>query len=319
MIPRRFSFVVVLVAVLAFGRVAAAGQCGGATKCQCGDIVVASATLDADIGVCNETALRVASGVTLDCAGHTITGSDLSNAKFGIQLDGVQGATVKNCRVTKFRRGLRINGGSNNTLFKNKTYENKYGIDVAGTTGNLIKGNAIHSNRDEGMHLGESHDNRIIGNRFAYNKRENLYLLRSHRNDVERNLMHHAGHSAMYIKHSDDNVFVHNTARDTAVQLRGDSHGNSFVNNYLKGDGYLLEAYEDPTGWTYPHDNTMSDDCIRKTDFCYRFIGAYDNVATASRTDGRCQPAMTEAALGGRDATGNSVELAPQGCNDDPF
>ncbi|HZR82128.1 MAG TPA: right-handed parallel beta-helix repeat-containing protein [Candidatus Binatia bacterium] len=323
MIPRRFTYVVLALAAFACARPAAAEPCGPGSgrTCGCGDIVVANTVLDADIGVCDETALRVASGVTLDCAGHTITGSDLSNAKFGIQLDGVEGATVKNCRVTKFRRGLRINGGKNNVLLKNKSWENKYGIDVADTTGNLIKGNGVHANRDEGVHLGEAHDNRIIGNRIARNKRENLYLLRSHGNDVERNLMHHGGHSAIYIKHSSDNHFFHNTARDTAVQLRGDAHGNTFDTNYLKGDGYLLEAYEEPapTGWTFPHDNTMTNDCIRKTDFCYRFVGAFDNAATAARTDGRCDPPMTETSEGGRDATGNSVELAPQGCNVDPF
>jgi hypothetical protein len=67
----------------------------------------------------------------------------------------------------------------------------------------------------------------------------------------------------------------------------------------------------------------MSGDCIRKTDFCYRYHGAFDNVATGARTDGRCAPPegslLTAEARGGREASGNVVELAERGCFDDPF
>jgi parallel beta-helix repeat protein len=317
--------VVALLALLILAAPVAAKSCGGATPCECGDTVVASTTLDYDIGVCDKSALRVASGVVLNCDGHTITGNDLSNAKFGIELDGVVGAVVKNCRVTKFRRGIRIFAGSDNALKKNESFENKYGIDVAGETrSNLIRKNLVRDNRDEGVHLGSgSERNRIIANELRYNKHENLYLLRSNRNLVKNNVVHHSKASAIYVKHSSRNRFVRNEVRDSAFQLRGESTENVFVGNYLKGNGYLFEAYEEPEGWTYPSANTMMDDCIRKTDFCYRFFGAFDNVAVDARTDGRCAPPdgelMSLEPRGDQEATGNSVDLADQGCNDDPF
>lgn len=293
-------------------------------RCGCGDTVVASTRLDDDIGVCTTSGLKVASGVVLNCAGHRIVGNDLSNAKFGIHLDGAVGAVVRNCRVTKFRRGIRIFGGSDNVVRRNKSFANKYGIDVAGgSVRNTIKSNLVRDNRDEGIHLGGAHENQIIDNEIRYSKRENLYLLRSDDNLVEGNVIHHGRSSAIYVKHSSGNRFVRNTVRDTALQLRGASTDNVFEDNYLKGNGYLFEAYEEPTGWTYPSNNTMVRDCIRKTDFCYRFFGATGNQATEARTDGRCAPPegslVTLEPRGGQEATGNLVELAERGCNDDPF
>lgn len=303
---------------------ALAKACGGAVACECGDTVVESTTLTADLGICDKSALRITSAVVLDCAGHTITGNDESNAKFGIEIDGAVGAVVRNCRVTKFRRGIRIYGGSDNVLRGNESFENKYGIDLAGaTTRNLLKSNTVLDSRDEGIHVGESPRNRIINNLLQNSKRENLYLLRSNGNLVKNNLIKRSNASGIYIKHSSRNRFIHNRVEDTAIQLRGGSKRNSFESNYLKGNGYLLEAYEEPEGWTFPSENVMTDDCIRKTDFCYRFIGAFDNVATAARTDGRCAPPdgllMTLEELGGQEATGNVVELAEHGCNVDPF
>lgn len=302
---------------------AEAKLCGGIVPCECGDTVAESVTLDADMGVCDRSALRITQKVVLDCAGHTITGNDESNAKFGIEIDGAVGAVVRNCKVTGFRRGLRINAGSRNVLQNNESYANKYGIDLAGETeANILKGNKVYDNRDEGVHLGGSHRNRIQDNEISYNKRENLYLLNSDRNVVTGNVIHHGNASAIYVKHSSNNRFVRNEVRDSALQLRGASHKNRFSNNYLKGNGYLFEAYEEPTGWTHPSGNVMRNDCIRKTDFCYRFYGATDNVAKASRTDGRCAPPdgllVTNEPMGGVESTGNRVELAAAGCNDDP-
>ena len=303
---------------------AGAKACGGDVPCACGDTVVASTTLSGDLGICDRTALRITKPVVLDCAGHTITGNDQSNAKFGIEIHGVVGATVRDCRVTRFRRGIRIDGGSGNTVKDNESFANKYGIDLAGgTMRNVLKGNLVYDSRDEGIHLGESHRNRIVGNEVRYNKRENLYLLRSNGNLVKNNLLHHGGAAALFVKHSSRNRFVHNTVRDTALQLRGDSRNNAFENNYLKGEGYMIEAWQEPDGWTRPTGNTMTGDCIRKADVCFRFVGASDNVATEVRTDGRCAPPtgslLTLTDRGGQASTGNVVTLAADGCFDDPF
>ena len=299
-------------ALLASARPAEAGTCGGTVPCNCGDTVASSTVLDRDLGVCTGIGLKVLSGVELDCAGHLLTGSNLSNAKYGINLDGAVGATVRNCRTTLFRRGLRVNGGSGNRIVGNESFLNKYGVDVAGaSTANRFEGNLVRDNRDEGMHFGTGSSwNEIVGNEIRYNKRENLYLLSSHHNRVEANVVHHGSMAAIYVKHSSDNVFVGNEVRDTSLQLRGDSARNVFEDNRLKGDGYLFQAYLQSGLWTWPHDNAMTGDVIEKTDWCFRFQGARDNHATGLVTDGRCAP-ITIRTVGGETSTSNTVELAP--------
>lgn len=299
-------------ALLAAAGPAEAGTCGGAVACKCGDTVASATVLDRDLGVCTGVGLKVLSGVELDCAGHLLTGSNLSNAKYGINLDGAAGATVRNCRTTLFRRGIRVNGGSGNRILGNESFLNKYGVDVAGaSTGNRFEGNLVRDNRDEGMHFGTGSSwNEVVGNEIRYNKRENLYLLSSHHNLVEGNVVHHGSMAAIYVKHSSDNRFAANEVRDTSFQLRGDSARNVFEGNYLKGDGYLFQAYLQSGVWTYPHDNAMTGDTIVKTDFCHRFFGARDNHATGLVTDGRCAP-ITLRTVGGEAGESNTVELAP--------
>ena len=113
-------------------REASAANCGGSTACKCGDTVTRSTTLAKDIGVCTGTGLKVISGVTLDCAKRTITGSMLSPAKYGVLVDGAKGATVKNCRVTGFGKGIRLAGGRENQISGNEIFTNRdYGIELA--------------------------------------------------------------------------------------------------------------------------------------------------------------------------------------------
>ena len=124
------------------------------------------------------------------------------------------------------------------------------------------------------------------------------------------NLVHHGSMAAIYAKHSSDNRFVRNEVRDSSLQLRGDSARNVFEDNFLKGDGYLLQAHLQSGRWTWPHDNTMSGDRVVKTDWCFRFHGAHDNHATGLVTDGRCAPIAIRT-VGGETSTSNTVELAP--------
>src|SRR5580765_3279545 len=100
-IMRRNRFLLVLATCLLSiavvpGR-SSAKDCGGAIKCACGDTVQAGlgvAVLDGDLGVCEGLGLGMTTGSVLDCAGHTITGTDRPGAWYGIELDSVSGAQV---------------------------------------------------------------------------------------------------------------------------------------------------------------------------------------------------------------------------------
>lgn len=292
---------------------ASGANCGGSVPCSCGDTVQQSTTLTTDLGICPGLGLKVESGVILDCAGHTITGSDQAGAWYGIFLDDANGAEVKNCRVTKFRRGLRISGGQANRLLNNESFTNRYGIDLAGATvNNLIQGNTVSNNRDEGIHVGSgANNNELRGNTFRKNKRENIYLLHADGNTIVENTSTEANNTAIFMKHSSNNYVANNTTETTPIQLRGDSTGNTLNNNHLTGNGYFFEGYEDPPGvWTYPHDNQVTGGSVNDAYACLRFSGAYNNRVDQLQLNNCGTPIFLES-LGGQAPTGNIINTIP--------
>jgi parallel beta-helix repeat protein len=304
--------VTALVAMLSVLTPASAANCGGSTACKCGDTVTRSITLSTDLGVCTGTGLRVVSGVTLDCANRTITGNDLSNAKYGVLLDSAIGATVKNCHITGFRKGIRLSGGRGNTISGNVPFTNHdYGIELSsGSSGNTILGNTVYNNRDEGIHVGaEAHDNQIRGNVVTRNKNENVYVLSSDRTQIVQNTITTNDSAAILIKHGHDSYVADNAILYGAVYVRGDSVNNLFEDNTLRGNGYFFEAYQETTGWTFPHDNTITGGHVENTKACLRFGGAYDNEVDGLALDDECQVTMWP--LGGHAASGNVIHTVP--------
>jgi parallel beta-helix repeat protein len=141
-------------------RVASAATCGGAIPCQCGDTVASDYILSADIGPCPGDGLLPQSNVLLDCQGFTVRGSGDGAPTYGIYLRGVAGVTVQNCVVTGFERGIRLRDTSNSLVRDSRAWGNGvagvgYGFDLAsGALGNVIQGNLVIENADEGIHLG---------------------------------------------------------------------------------------------------------------------------------------------------------------------
>jgi parallel beta-helix repeat protein len=304
-----------IITLIAFGWASPAGaaNCGGSVPCRCGDTVVRATTLAGDLGVCEGIGLKVSSGVVLDCAGHTLTGSDLSGAKYGIHLTQAVGAEVRNCRVTKFRRAIRVEGGEGNRIVGNEAFGNKYGVELAGAArGTLIEGNAIHDNRDEGIHVGTgAHRTEIRQNTLVKNKNEAIYLLRANGCQVVGNSISRTDNAAIFIKHSRNTYVADNAIVNGRVHLRGNSVDNVLENNHLRGNGYFFQGFEEPLGtWTFPHDNLVRGGIVENTSStCLRFAGAYDNRVEALHVDDECEVSMW--AVGGQEPTGNVIELLP--------
>ncbi len=299
-----------LTGAIAVAPTAAAKTCGGATPCACGDTVAGAATLTADLGICQGIGLTVTSGAVLDCAGHTITGSDLPGATYGILVSNAEGATVQNCRVTRFRRAIRLDGGRANQITANETFANRYGIEVAGASqANKIRQNNVHDNRDEGIHVGTgAHATVIRGNTFTNNKKESIYILSSHRGRVVNNTISAEDQAGVFIKHSRRTRVVGNWIYGRA-HVRGASSNNRFKDNHLRGNGYIFEAFEEPAGvWRYPHDNTVVGGLIENTRACLRFLGAYDNTVRDVELEQICDP-PTLLPLGGQASSGNEIDV----------
>jgi parallel beta-helix repeat protein len=104
----------------------------------CGTTITTSTELKADIGPCSGNGIVIgSSGITLNCAGHTISGTSGSVA--GISLLGVTTVTVKNCHVTGFASGIYLGASSSNKLTGNTAngnygyYDDSVGSGTAGT------------------------------------------------------------------------------------------------------------------------------------------------------------------------------------------
>jgi parallel beta-helix repeat protein len=255
------------------------------------------------------------SGAVLDCAGHTITGS-VVNGWDGIELDGVVGAQVRDCRITTFRQGLLVRGGGGHWLVGNEISKtNNYGIDLAkATTGNRIERNTIRDSGDEGIHVGTgANDNTIVGNHFVNSKKENVYLLAAHGTRVIGNVVVHTRNdgAGIFIKHSTNTYVADNIVFDNPIQVRGGSQDNVFEDNALRGfgSGYVFEAYVENGAVTYPQHNHVTEGTVFNAERCVHLKGAYHTLVNGV-TAGNCElAAVTDDPAGLPPPFENHVEL----------
>ena len=122
----------------------------------CGATLNANTTLTANIGPCSGNGLIIGqNGITLNCAGHTISGQ--GNVNFGVFLNGVTNVTVKNCKATAFNDGFELVGSSSNTLTGNTATNNQNaGFDLSGSSSNTLTGNTANNDYLYGFSLESS-------------------------------------------------------------------------------------------------------------------------------------------------------------------
>lgn len=268
-----------------------AGSCDAEDPCKCGDNVIGKVTLSADLVGCDRVGLRMTPGSELDCQGHSIEGLGTSKSTYGIRLNKVHDATVRNCHVTGFNRGIRLRGGERNQILDNIVEHNTIGIEVAGGTASglasdhLIRGNHAGANEQDGIHLGDGTVRaRVQHNKIIKTGQEGMYVLWCRNCEITDNLIEGAGTSAIYHKHTSGAYYARNTIRGSIVHVRGESDDNLFVHNILEGSGYVFDGYtsrgyaQDP-GWVrIPQNNEIVGGSIRGK-YCFRFHGSSGNQA----------------------------------------
>ena len=270
--------------ILCFAVSAEAKVCGGEVECGCGDILVGESTLQEDLLSCPGNGLRLRHTAVLDCDGHAITGTGNWT---GLTLDRTEGAEVRNCLVSGFRNGFRVRGGSGNRIEDNEILDNtRYGMDLSlQTTGNHIEGNLISGSGDEGIHIGSGADlNFVFFNDIENSGSENVYMLDVRHIFLIGNNLSGSGAAALYMKHAQNSIVVFNSIEDRVVHVRGASHENLFILNYLTGAGYVFEAYNEQHkrarvagGWEAPSLNRIIGGSIEGASTCVRFSGASGN------------------------------------------
>jgi len=130
----------------------------------CGSTIIQDTTLTSDL-VCPGNGLTIGvNDITLDCQGHTITGSGTGS---GIIAQSRQNITIKNCIVQNFFNGFDLSSSNSNNLTNNTAQNNnQYGLFLAGSSNNILTSNTVKNNSVSGINIGSSNDNLIYNNFF---------------------------------------------------------------------------------------------------------------------------------------------------------
>ena len=160
--------------------------------------------------------------LTLDGAGHTITGSGWGN---GVYLCKRSNVTVKNCVFSKFHIGILLFIGSSNTLTNNITNDNSYGIYLHSGSSNTLTNNITNDNNRYGIYLNSCSSNTLIKNTI-YNNQSGIKLYNCNLNKVY------------------NNNFINNPTQ----AIVNNSSGNEFYLNKPVGGNYW-------SNWKNPNDD----------------------------------------------------------------
>ncbi len=162
----RRTMVVATAGLLAMAGMIVIGEPAAAAHISCGAVITQNTTLDSDLLNCPSDGLRVQrSNITIDLAGHTISGRSSTNTtpneQAGIRLMNVTGVVVKNGTVTNFDAGVVIGSGSGNTVSNLVLRRNINHSTLTGTVNPC--------NLGDGLVAFDSDNNRIRFNRAVEN------------------------------------------------------------------------------------------------------------------------------------------------------
>lgn len=237
----------------------AQGECGGAVACNCGDRVVEDYILENDIGPCERSdpgseteliGLRINSGVTLDCAGYSISGpADETKESFGIKLgsssSAVDNVLVRNCHINGFWWGAYVVNStdiviedsefSDNGWFDPTQNGTGYGVDIAHSERVTLRNSSILRNGNEGLHLTASTNVLVEDNVFDGNGFEQVYLINADGNTLRRNTTR-GGTQGLEMRNANGNLFEGNQwGAAPRHWLENDNQENTFSGDHFDG------------------------------------------------------------------------------------
>jgi parallel beta-helix repeat protein len=230
----------------------------------CGVTLMTSATLNADIGPCSGDGLVIGrNGITLNCAGHTITGSDTG---VGISLTRRTKVTVKNCNVKGFSEGFWLYYSNGSTLSKNVAYNDIIGFLFHHSSKNTLKWNTadrssssvgfavefassynrftnnVAMNSNVGFQADTDSNYNVFTKNIAYNDGGGFEVLSSY-NSLSSNSAPDCGFGLMNGGH---NILVKNEANHASFFLQNSAYntlsGNTANDSRGWGFGFILDG-----------------------------------------------------------------------------
>ena len=187
------------------------------------DPLTRTAILDRDL---TETEILIlADGITLDGNGHKITGTGTADDKInGIMIFERSGITVKNLNLRNYNIGINVSFSHNIKLINNNSSSNRYGIAIASSGNNYIKGNTTNSNILHGITLYSSSNDTLKDNTSNSNIQDGIFV-------------HYS---------SDHNTLINNSCSDNQNGIRlNRAAGNNLTGNIVSSNrcGISIQQY----------------------------------------------------------------------------
>jgi len=257
-----------------------------------------------------------ADNITLDCAGHTVSGPGVIYLNGGINGYSRTGITVKRCVVTVFQHngiyvsgsggryegnllygnqnhGMALDVGSGNVVIQNTSRSNGgIGIVLTSMTDSLVANNTVQDNRWSGIALfGDPSGNTLRSNTSNLNRQKGFWLTDSGENIVESNTA--VGNKdladGIEMDRSHKNVFINNVVNRNFVGFKiYMSNENTFTGNICNANGAIgfwvifSSSYN-----TFTHNvgrNNPEDDADEDSSSCIGNVWSNNNFGLTSLT-----------------------------------
>jgi parallel beta-helix repeat protein len=222
-----------LVVVAGCGSQAATPEAAAPQAVACGATLTVSTTLADDLVDCPGTGLVIgADGITVDLAGHTISGTDAAGGE-GVASDGHSNVHVVGGRITGFRlNGVGIRGGSGNAV-RGVTIRRigaggaegepvSAGIAISHSPHSRVVGNEVSNHvkafQSDGVDVLDSPGALVARNRLVRNSWNGLALINSARSRVTGNTLDRNPNNGAEINGASDGTVV------TGNRARGNAH-----------------------------------------------------------------------------------------------
>jgi len=211
-----------------------------------------------------------ADNITLDCAGHKVTGPGVSGESSGINVVSRIAVTVENCIVENFQVGVFLYRGRNNILTNNVVQNNGNGVEVRDSvqntlTFNTVAGNQhdgfnmegmastyvylnlVKNNHNDGLDIDDSQDNVVTQNHIIGNGNDGIKLQlqkagnpASARNLFKSNLVENNGQHGISLDLAVQNTFMYNNVNNNVGRgflFDTQSIDNTVMFNKASGNG----------------------------------------------------------------------------------
>jgi len=199
-------------------------------------------TLNTDVTFSNGTAgiYLNSDGVTLDGAGHTLTGNNTGGAS-GVFLPGRHGVTIRNLAVAHFDFGILLAYASSNNVLQgnNVSAGGSVGINIDFSSSNTLTGNTVRANSNTGINLGfSSNDNTLTGNNVSANGGVGIYVYSSNGNTFSDNTDSQNGLGIILVSANGNSIYHNNFLNNQSQAYEASGSVNAFNLSAPTGGNY---------------------------------------------------------------------------------